>query len=846
MAILETIITVVATALIKAGVSWGVAQVVSYVVSYALIYGALSALSYAANSLLAKKPDSPNNNNGHLVNTQAQTEPIKIIYGKVRVGCNRVYAHTAGSRNKYLTLALVVGEGPIEGLEYDSYGDIIYLDESRSTQYEHWKGRDLFDHDFHEGTWDQTTDAMLCDATKGNTNFSERMKWVAYCATRLVSSSSAWAQLPNHTFVVKGRKLFDPRTGMVSYYQTTRIKTQANAGATNIDVTSTTGMATQAFIRIRLDNGAFHETTIQSVVDSDTVQIAVGIPAGRYAPVNYKVEFNGPNNPGQNPALVWYDHMRNRRYSRGIPFALVNTDSVIAGANTCDSKGWQFNGVIMDRKPFIDNLADIEESFLGGHLWTAGQYYLKMLAYDTPVMTLTENETAANPDKFKFQEGGIPEIPDRLTVFFCDPTDNYVSKPLPLMISGIVSEGIQDNPQEMALVGVTSYQQAFDVGAYHLKRMRASKTFTIPCHPRTIMLDPFDMVQMTHSFPGWTNKVLRVKNLGIPQQGLIPITFMEESADLYTGSGITVATHYAYQSTLPNPNQTLEEPTGITAETGADESTENKLDAYIKFSCDNVGAGYDYEWQWKQSGKYKRNKIKVADPNTEVPDATFTGTGTLEMSTEGEFTAEATINYRVQIDGAGSPNTFKWSDDGGSTWDATGVAITGGIQALNNGVSVQFSGTTGGVVGDRWDFSCVEEPKVTFTVSGVKCNTTFFYRVRTESGKQKSDWAYGATPITTWTPSLPTMSGYSPTVTAIKQGKQLLVDWSDWSGFGASNVKDYEVYCSTEGTCTITDANRVTKGVRGSNYTIKGVSRGVTYDVRVRPMGFTGAGTASS
>ena len=83
----------------------------------------------------------------------------------------------------------------------------------------------------------------------------------------------------------------------------------------------------------------------------------------------------------------------------------------------------------------------------------------------------------------------------------------------------------------------------------------------------------------------------------------------------------------------------------------------------------------------------------------------FTGSGTDDMSTGGSFTGGTTLNYRVQIDAEGTPDTFTWSDDGGSTWDAAGVAITGAAQTLNNGVTVIFVTTTGHTLNDRWDFT---------------------------------------------------------------------------------------------------------------------------------------------
>lgn len=87
---------------------------------------------------------------------------------------------------------------------------------------------------------------------------------------------------------------------------------------------------------------------------------------------------------------------------------------------------------------------------------------------------------------------------------------------------------------------------------------------------------------------------------------------------------------------------------------------------------------------------------------------TFTGSGLNDMvhGARARFTLSADITYRVKIDGTGSPNTFTWSDDGGSTWDATAVSITGADQLLNNGVYVRFGAVTGHTLNDYWQWTC--------------------------------------------------------------------------------------------------------------------------------------------
>lgn len=85
-------------------------------------------------------------------------------------------------------------------------------------------------------------------------------------------------------------------------------------------------------------------------------------------------------------------------------------------------------------------------------------------------------------------------------------------------------------------------------------------------------------------------------------------------------------------------------------------------------------------------------------------DVTFTGSGLNDMTFGGTFIGAASAHYRIQIDAAGATDTFKWSDNGGTTWVATAVAITGLAQTLNNGITITFGATTGHTLDARWDF----------------------------------------------------------------------------------------------------------------------------------------------
>ena len=82
--------------------------------------------------------------------------------------------------------------------------------------------------------------------------------------------------------------------------------------------------------------------------------------------------------------------------------------------------------------------------------------------------------------------------------------------------------------------------------------------------------------------------------------------------------------------------------------------------------------------------------------------------GTLDM-------AENSV-WHVEIDGTSvsANDTFKWWRDGNTATGATTVDITGGTQALANGISIKFDGVTGHKTTDRWQIVGLIESRIDF------------------------------------------------------------------------------------------------------------------------------------
>ncbi len=123
-----------------------------------------------------------------------------------------------------------------------------------------------------------------------------------------------------------------------------------------------------------------------------------------------------------------------------------------------------------------------------------------------------------------------------------------------------------------------------------------------------------------------------------------------------------------------------------------------------------VAAGVISLGQWG-SGFSLRLWAQTSPPKIVGKAAAKPGGVTLnDLSSGGRYTgiqeSPPYIYYRVEIDGAGSPDTFKWSDDNGTTWQVSSIAITAGsAQTLSNSVTVTFGADTGHTVGDYWNLS---------------------------------------------------------------------------------------------------------------------------------------------
>jgi len=101
-----------------------------------------------------------------------------------------------------------------------------------------------------------------------------------------------------------------------------------------------------------------------------------------------------------------------------------------------------------------------------------------------------------------------------------------------------------------------------------------------------------------------------------------------------------------------------------------------------------------------------------------ITSAVFDGSGLDDMTSGGTYTGIAALDIVVEITDTAT-DKFRWSDDGGSTWQGGIKTITGAAQELVDGVTVTFAAALGHTIGDIWTFSVMGTANI-FEIEDVK------------------------------------------------------------------------------------------------------------------------------
>lgn len=170
--------------------------------------------SWALKALMPK-PYLGTLSQGLQTNKLGAVEPHQYVYGQVRKGGTITFYESTGTNNKYLHQVIALAGHEVEEIGTIYIADEpVTLDANGFVTSAPWNSKIRIKK--HLGADDQTADADLVAETSVDTNF--RGRGIAYLYVRLEYDQNIFANgLPTVTAVVKGKKVFDPRTSTTAW-----------------------------------------------------------------------------------------------------------------------------------------------------------------------------------------------------------------------------------------------------------------------------------------------------------------------------------------------------------------------------------------------------------------------------------------------------------------------------------------------------------------------------------------------------------------------------------------------------------------------------------------------------
>jgi len=165
----------------------------------------------AATTLLTSRSEDKSHDptTGTRLNSSSTSIAYPVVYGTMRVGGNRVFLYSGGANNNTLWMVHNLAEGECDGIAEVGGVPQIWLGDKLYTAYGIW-----YDYWFYNGSSIQVYNDELHTAYPA---WTDNKRNVCYVVHKLLFNSNMYQGLPNITYLLNGRRLYDFRTGLTAW-----------------------------------------------------------------------------------------------------------------------------------------------------------------------------------------------------------------------------------------------------------------------------------------------------------------------------------------------------------------------------------------------------------------------------------------------------------------------------------------------------------------------------------------------------------------------------------------------------------------------------------------------------
>jgi hypothetical protein len=453
---------------------------------------------------------------GILINKQSNDASIPVIYGTRLVGGTRVFMETSGTDNTYLYMAIVLGEGEINGISEirvddkvvtfaSSLADNTEVEVASSDSNFYKNSASLIRLEPHFGSDGQSASSLLGTLSSWGSN--HKLSGLAYLAIRFTWNQDAFTGIPKVQAKVQGKKIVTLNSSLVE--------------------SSPTFSANPAFCLLDyLRNERYGKGIATADIDLQSFRDA----------------------------------------------SVVCDTQVTPFSGGSDINLFDCNAVLDTSKKVIENVREILKGCRGFLPYTSGKYKLIIETTGTASITLTEDDiiggyTLSSPSK--------NDKYNRVIVSFVNPDRNFqvdeVQFP-PVDDSGLTSAD-QHATMKTADGGfllegkfdfktLTSPYQAEEMAEIILRRSREALSLEINVGFDAYDLAIGDIVNITHASLGFSAKAFRVMGITFNEDFTIGLKLIEYQASHYTFASKTQVSSTP-STNLPNPF-TIQPPASVT------------------------------------------------------------------------------------------------------------------------------------------------------------------------------------------------------------------------------------------------------------------------------------------
>lgn len=296
----------------------------------------------------------------------------------------------------------------------------------------------------------------------------------------------------------------------------------------------------------------------------------------------------------------------------GVPANRIDIASFITAANICDEnvtlaiggtqKRYRTSGTASDS----DNRMDIINTFLTSMNGTlrdnGGKLTLSLMKNDLASysLDLSENDMLG---EFEWQQTrGLTESYNVVRGRYVDPSVNSLYQPVDYPEVSIASADGIERATTLDLMYVEDGRRAQRIAKQVLQRNQYRGMFSATFNTKALGCQVGDVVRLTVSSLGWTNKLFRVVSQEIRFDGQVPLALVEENAAIYAWSNEDQAPVVPTSPTIYNP---LNDPfiLGL-ADTQA--IADGKIDSYYQTEPPSGATEGDYWTDTNDSNKLYR------------------------------------------------------------------------------------------------------------------------------------------------------------------------------------------------------------------------------------------------